>query len=265
MKKILWNAFAALFILLTLTAHANPGSEEHVPYKEAKRYFVRNDYPGGSSLLKITSEEELNSILGIAPTAYEDATEIDFSKQYAVVKIFEHSANTYNLTGFIKNGKALEMYYTNEERNGGANYRYCIVVILDKKYQGELRAVETKHKPLITYTQGKNYFIKNTFPEGTALLKITSTNELEKVMGYATTMGKDGKPTEIDFTKQQALVIIFPESNGNSYELKSVLQTELGIEVGYKKTYKKTSHTSRYYLMAIIDKNITGQLYTSEQ
>ena len=186
-------------------------------------------------------------------------------RQYAVVKIFEQSANAYNLTGFIKNGKALEMYYTKEERNGGANYRYCIVVILDKKYQGELRAVETKHKPLITYTQGKNYFIKNTFPEGTALLKITSTNELEKVMGYATTMGKDGKPTEIDFTKQQALVIIFPESNGNSYELKSVLQTELGIEVGYKKTYKKTSHTSRYYLMAIIDKNITGQLYTSEQ
>ena len=56
----------------------------------------------------------------------------------------------------------------------------------------------------VAFEVAKNYFFKNDH-EIPASPKITTAEEFGKLFGMATTMGKDGKPTEIDFTKQFVL------------------------------------------------------------
>lgn len=52
----------------------------------------------------------------------------------------------------------------------------------------------------IAFEVAKNYFFKNNqvIPE---YPKIVSEEEFNKLFGMATTMGEDGKPTAIDFTR----------------------------------------------------------------
>ena len=52
----------------------------------------------------------------------------------------------------------------------------------------------------IAFEIAKNYFFKNN-QEIPSSPKITTAEEFGKLFGMATTMGEDGKPTEIDFTK----------------------------------------------------------------
>ena len=64
----------------------------------------------------------------------------------------------------------------------------------------------------VAFEVAKNYFFKNDH-EIPASPKITTAEEFGKLFGMATTMGKDGKPTEIDFTKQFVLAIALPVTN----------------------------------------------------
>ena len=64
----------------------------------------------------------------------------------------------------------------------------------------------------IAFEVAKNYFFKNN-QEIPASPKITTAEEFGKLFGMATTMGKEGKPTEIDFTKQFVLAIVLPVTN----------------------------------------------------
>ena len=64
----------------------------------------------------------------------------------------------------------------------------------------------------ITFEVAKNYFFKNG-QEIPSSPKITTAEEFGKLFGMATTMGADGKPTEIDFTKQFVLAIVLPVTN----------------------------------------------------
>ena len=64
----------------------------------------------------------------------------------------------------------------------------------------------------VAFEVAKNYFFKND-QEIPASPKITTSEEFGKLFGMATTMGKDGKPTEIDFTKQFVLAIVLPVTN----------------------------------------------------
>ena len=64
----------------------------------------------------------------------------------------------------------------------------------------------------VAFEVAKNYFFKND-QEIPASPKITTAEEFGKLFGMATTMGNDGKPTEIDFTKQFVLAIILPVTN----------------------------------------------------
>ena len=52
----------------------------------------------------------------------------------------------------------------------------------------------------VAFEVAKNYFFKNNqvIPE---YPKIVSEEEFNKLFGMATTMGEDGKPTAIDFTR----------------------------------------------------------------
>jgi len=61
----------------------------------------------------------------------------------------------------------------------------------------------------ITFELAKNYFFKNG-QEIPSSPKIMTAEEFDKLFGTATVMGKDGQPTEIDFTKQFVLAIVMP-------------------------------------------------------
>ena len=71
----------------------------------------------------------------------------------------------------------------------------------------------------IAFEVAKNYFFKTGVPRPTGdglaqgAIKIMTAEEFGKLFGMATTMGNDGKPTEIDFTKQFVLAIVLPVTN----------------------------------------------------
>jgi hypothetical protein len=64
----------------------------------------------------------------------------------------------------------------------------------------------------IAFEVAKNYFFKNN-QEIPSSPKIITAEEFGKLFGMATTMGEDGKPTEIDFSKQFVLAIVLPVTN----------------------------------------------------
>ena len=64
----------------------------------------------------------------------------------------------------------------------------------------------------VAFEVAKNYFFKND-QELPSSPKITTAEEFGKLFGMATTMGKEGKPTEIDFTKHFVLAIVLPVTN----------------------------------------------------
>ena len=64
----------------------------------------------------------------------------------------------------------------------------------------------------VAFEVAKNYFFKND-QELPSSPKIMTAEEFGKLFGMATTMGKEGKPTEIDFTKHFVLAIVLPVTN----------------------------------------------------
>ena len=95
----------------------------------------------------------------------------------------------------------------------------------------------------VAFEEAKNYFFKNdqTIP---ASPKITTEEEFSKLFGMATTMGKDGKPTPIDFSKQFVLAIVHPVTDVDT-EIVPKKVTEKGdtlfydydVKVGQKQSF----------------------------
>ena len=95
----------------------------------------------------------------------------------------------------------------------------------------------------VDYEVAKNYFFKND-QQIPASPKITTEEEFNKLFGMATVMGKDGKPTSIDFTKQFVLAIVLPvtdmatEINPVKVEVKSdSLFYTYDVKTGEKQTF----------------------------
>lgn len=66
----------------------------------------------------------------------------------------------------------------------------------------------------VHYTVARGYFVKNTFKtDSVQCLLIRNREQLDSLLGVATTMGKDGMPTRIDFQNQYAIACIHPETN----------------------------------------------------
>lgn len=59
------------------------------------------------------------------------------------------------------------------------------------------------------YVVAKNYFVRND-ARCASSVKITSQADFDAVFGMATHMGKDGRPTEIDFGKQFVYAKVMP-------------------------------------------------------
>ena len=107
----------------------------------------------------------------------------------------------------------------------------------------------------ITFEVAKNYFFKNG-AKIPADPKITSEEMFNKLFGMATTMGKDGKPTEIDFSKQFVLAIILPVTDVAT-EINPVKVEEKGDSLLYTyavKTGEKQTYSIQPFSIIILDK-----------
>jgi uncharacterized lipoprotein NlpE involved in copper resistance len=123
---------------------------------------------------------------------------------------------------------------------------------------------ETKMKT-ITFTLAKNYFVQNTV-EKVDNPKIETAEKFNEIFGMATTMGKDGKPTEIDFSKQYVIAVILPETDLSTHVSPiSLLKTGNEITLHYKSVVgQKQSWTTRPNFAIIIDKKENGNVLLKE-
>lgn len=145
MKKMINRLALVGFLSLFMMVDTVSASSE-VPYKTAKNYFVRNDYPDKEiHVLKITSQQKFSDIFGMAPLMSKDGkpTDIDFAKKYVIALINNSSNNVSGLDikSLTKNGGELSLIYSIEECEPRSfTSRYFTLLIVDKKYDGKIYA-----------------------------------------------------------------------------------------------------------------------------
>ena len=107
----------------------------------------------------------------------------------------------------------------------------------------------------VAFEVAKNYFFKNN-QEIPASPKITTAEEFCRLFGMATTMGKDGKPTEINFTTQFVLAIVLPVTN-LATEINPDRLEEMGDTLFYfynAKVGEAQSYSTQPISLIILDK-----------
>jgi hypothetical protein len=108
----------------------------------------------------------------------------------------------------------------------------------------------------VPYTEAKQYFVKNTYKVGSLKNpKITTREDFELIFGTAATMGSDGLPTAIDFSKQYVIAII-PNSSFKQTTLtvNSLVKDNREIKLYYKLSEGDLqSFESQLCLVLIID------------
>lgn len=117
----------------------------------------------------------------------------------------------------------------------------------------------------VSYILAANYFVKNTVNQ-LDNPKIETAEKFNEIFGMATTMGKEGKPTEIDFSKQFVIALILPETDLlttiKPISLKknnNEITFNYSLEVGAKQTF-----TSRPSLAIVVDKTENGNVTLKE-
>lgn len=132
-----------------------------------------------------------------------------------------------------------------------------------------IAAVETQNKTQtinIAFTEAKNYFVNNSAKK-LDNPKIETAEKFHEIFGMATTMGKDGKPTEIDFTQQYVIAVIFPETVfKTSIEILNLQKNANNeITLTYKSTTgEKGSYTTIPNKIIIVDKKENGSIKLKE-
>jgi hypothetical protein len=121
----------------------------------------------------------------------------------------------------------------------------------------------TKGMEKVAYTVAKNYFVKNTVVEFNTP-KIETAEEFEANFGMATTMGADGKPTDIDFAKQFVIAVVLPSTDYatkiNAISLVKNAAGELVFNYKVETGKEKQSYTMRPMLAIIVDKTVVGKV-----
>jgi hypothetical protein len=118
----------------------------------------------------------------------------------------------------------------------------------------------------INFTVLKNYYVKNTFTK-LDNPKIETAEKFNEVFGMATTMGKNGKPTAIDFSKQYIIAIIIPATEfSTSIDTISLqINNQNQINLNYKVTIgQKQSFSIRPFLAIAVDKQESGIITVEE-
>lgn len=119
----------------------------------------------------------------------------------------------------------------------------------------------------VPYTIAQRYFVKSSVKKIDPP-KIETAADFDKIFGPAATMGKDGKPTPVDFTKQYVIALMLPETDTNTFiKPLSLVKNDSGniilnyeIDKGIKQTF-----TMVPALALIVDKDNNGAVILKEQ
>lgn len=211
------NKLMLIICALLIISTQSQAQTKKIPFTVARHYFISGEIPDGEIVFpKITSKEQFNKIFEMATTMGKDGkpTAIDFSKQFVIAALDVKSNNTneFSPLSLTENDGIITLLYkkTYNKTKSSSYYRIPIILIVNKKYEdADIRIVQTSEKEIIPYTLADHYFVNNTVEKGLIPLpEITSKEQFQKYFGMATVMGKDGKPTAIDFSKQFVAAII---------------------------------------------------------
>ena len=126
--------------------------------------------------------------------------------------------------------------------------------------EAEHKATPLGRPTAIPFTKAENYFIKNgaKLPDSH---KITDKEAFDSIFGMATTMGENGKPTEIDFDKSFVIAVetgpvqkettLIPEYLINHHDGQLVFHYAI-------KQGEDISYTIRPVLIIIVDKDLAN-------
>jgi len=126
-------------------------------------------------------------------------------------------------------------------------------------------AVENRKETKMTgiaFTVAKNYFVRNDAGK-VHNPKIETAEEFRQIFGMAATMGKNGRPTTIDFTRQYVIAVLLPETNRTTtIDPVSLRKDAMGeIVLTYKIVVgQEQSYTIIPNLIIVVDRSATGNV-----
>ncbi|WP_306349739.1 hypothetical protein [Flavobacterium sp. '19STA2R22 D10 B1'] len=119
----------------------------------------------------------------------------------------------------------------------------------------------------VPFVIAKNYFVKNNYQgkDSTEVKKISSQAEFDVVFGAAALMGKEGKPTPIDFSKQHAIAVIHPVTDkATSLDAPTLSTNGTTLDFSYQlKVGEKQSYSIHPYLLLVVDNEYQGDIVTT--
>jgi len=145
--------------------------------------------------------------------------------------------------------------------NNAKNEKIANKQVADTAATGEIRTMD------IPFTVAKNYFVKNTVRQGAlGNPKIETKENFDAIFGAATTM--NGKPTEINFSKQYVIAIVGDETDIATEMSPVSLQRDdkNQVTLNYKvRKGNKQSFKIRPLLIVVADKSYEGAVNIKEQ
>ena len=121
----------------------------------------------------------------------------------------------------------------------------------------------TAEAKTIKYKKAENYFVRNDY-KACGLKKFTTQAEFDRCFGMATTMGRNGRPTEIDFSRSFVIACIMHDTD-YSTDIRPVSVRTSGDDcITVRSSIKrgeKQSYTQRpFYMIVVSRKYVDRQL-----
>lgn len=107
------------------------------------------------------------------------------------------------------------------------------------------------------YNNMGNYYVNNSFPDGTHKLVIQNQQEFENIFGDAAVMGRNGQPTRVNFNRQFVVAVILPVTNRQTV-IETALVRRLGDRLYFSYIIDEghaTSYTMRPFTAVVVDRN----------
>lgn len=106
----------------------------------------------------------------------------------------------------------------------------------------------------VPYTVARNYFVNNNAPASIAPV-ITTKQQFDRYFGMATVMGRDGRPTEIDFSRQFVVAKVLPETDRTTeltpLSLRQTAAGELTLRYRVKRGERQSYTTRPMFLLCV--------------
>jgi hypothetical protein len=119
----------------------------------------------------------------------------------------------------------------------------------------------------IPFIEAKNYFVNNTFTsEKITSHKIDNQADFDVIFGVGRVMGENGKPTEIDFSKQFVIAVIGQDTDkSTSFSVATLKSKGKNIVLRYKMVEgEKLTYQIRPFMLLVVDNKYEGELKTEK-